>query len=111
MDSTGVGDVPLDSMRAVYPKTQGYVIGSNQAKVALIQKLQLAMERGDITYPDHPTLLHELEMYGYEMSSTGKMIFGAPSNFNDDHVIALALANWQLHAEPQVYRFRSVKGI
>lgn len=111
MDSTGVGDVPLDSMSAVYPHTEGYQISNNAAKVALIQKLQFAMERGDIKYPKNKVLINELQTYGYTMSSTGKFIFGAPTGYHDDCVISLALTNWKLSETPLVYRYRSVRGV
>lgn len=117
MDATGVGDVPLDSVKAVYPHCEGYVIGNNQAKVALIQKLQFALENSQISMPpasshrNAATLEHELQMYSYEMSSTGKFLYSAPEGYYDDCVISTALANWVLQAEPMVYRARQARGI
>lgn len=117
MDATGVGDVPFDSMRAVYPHVEGYTIGNNAAKVALIQKLQFALENQQIQLPaptahaHAATLEHELRTYEYEMSSTGKFLFGAPEGYFDDCVISCALANWILQQELLQYRVRSVRGL
>jgi phage FluMu gp28-like protein len=118
MDATGVGDVPLDAIQATYPHCQGYVIGNNTSKVQLIQKLQLAIERRDIILPrpgpgatNANVLQHELEMYSYEISTTGKWIFSAPEGYHDDCVVALALANWTAQEEPLIYRSTQVRGI
>lgn len=117
MDATGVGDVPYDSMRAVYPHCEGYTIGNNAAKVALIQKLQFALENEQLRLPSPSlhslagTLEHELSIYEYEMSSTGKFLFSAPEGYYDDCVISLALANWILQQDPIVYRARNVRGV
>jgi len=116
MDSTGVGDVPFDQLRSVYAHVNGYVIGNNAAKVALIQKLQLAFERStdekqEITIPNDPTFRREFEMYGYEMSATGKFQFSAPEGYHDDFVISTALAYWGCAEQPFVYKARSIRGI
>ena len=117
MDSTGLGDVPFDAMGAVYPHVHGYTIGNNAAKVALIQKLQLAFERQEMVLPppsaseEAGVLEHELSMYAYTMSSTGKLIFSAPEGYHDDTVIALALANWQASEDPIIYRFSQHRGV
>jgi phage FluMu gp28-like protein len=123
IDATGVGDVPYDSIRAVYPHVYGYNIFNNAEKVALIQKLQFQFERGEISIP-HPdkqsraeyraiaeVLEHELQMYGYTMSQQGKFQFSAPEGYHDDCVISLALANWMATEEPFVYKARQVAGV
>lgn len=115
MDSTGVGDVPFDTTRAVYPHVNGYNIFNNEAKVKLIQKLQFAFDKSDdvkqeIKIPNDPIFRGELETYGYEMSTTGKYLFSAPEGYHDDVVIALALAYWGCAVEPFRYRARSVRG-
>lgn len=116
-DSTGVGDVPHDMLRAVYPWVDGYSIFNNDPKVALIQAMQFALERSEIRLP-HPkshanaaTLDHEMRMYGYEMSTTGKFLFSAPEGYHDDCVIAASLANWKLREEPTMYRTSKKRGV
>jgi hypothetical protein len=117
MDSTGVGDVPFDMMRAVYPYVEGYSIFNNEPKVQLIQAMQFALERSEIKLPypkahnNAATLDHEMRMYGYEMSATGKFLFSAPEGYHDDCVIAAALANWKLREQPTVYRATKRRGV
>lgn len=114
MDSTGVGDVPFDSMKASYPFTDAYNLFNNAQKVALIQNLQFAFEKQQLALPvsgdgNGDILRRELEIYGYTMSSTGKFLFSAPLGYHDDTVMALALAYWESCTEPLAYRFRQVR--
>jgi hypothetical protein len=123
MDATGVGDVPYDSVRAVYPHVIPYKISGNNEKLQLIQKLQFAFERGEIGIPNPPlqaradqravaeVLMHELNAYSYDLTPSGKYAFSAPVGQHDDTVIALALANWQAGITPQGYTFRQRAGI
>lgn len=117
MDSTGIGDVIFDTVKSVYPASEGYQISNNQAKVPLIQKLQLAFERSEIKIP--PTsadplakaLHHELQMFSYSISTQGKFIYSAPEGYQDDMVMALALCWWKTDATPFIYRFKNLRGV
>jgi hypothetical protein len=124
MDSTGVGDVPFDTMRSVYPFTYGYSISTNERKKQLVQKLQFAIERKEIGIPDpqihrdqaqrkqlSDTLIEELQMYSYRVTGMGVMQFSAPEGRHDDMVISLALANWIMCEQPQHMRARQVAGV
>jgi hypothetical protein len=123
IDSTGVGDVPYDNIKAVYPHVYGYSMFNNAEKTALIQRLQFAFERGEIGIPKPAdqsraefralaeVLEHEIQMYGFTMSMQGKFIFNAPEGYHDDCVIALALCNWMVTEEPFIYKVRQVPGV
>jgi hypothetical protein len=63
-------------------------------KPPLIDALALAIERQDISYPDDPILIKELEAYESEQLPSGGTRYSAPRGMTDDHVISLALANW-----------------
>jgi hypothetical protein len=128
MDSTGVGDVPFDTIGSVYPNVEGYNIYNNEPKVRLVQTLQLALERGEVILPvtkgyshdDDPTdskaelgqtLEHELMMYSSNVTVTGKIQYGAPEGYHDDCVIALALATFKVSEAPFTYEFGNVRGL
>jgi hypothetical protein len=117
MDSTGVGDVPYDMIRAVYADAEGYSISNNIAKVPLIQKLQVAFERAEIQLPLFATneltrlLQRELEVFGYRISTQGKWIYGAPQGQHDDMVMSLALCWWNVSTAPFIYRHKLVRGV
>jgi hypothetical protein len=127
MDSTGAGDVPFDAMKAIYPFVEGFSIYNNEPKVRLIQRLQMAFERGEIQIPmssgydvrEDPdgrlaemgqAVEGELQMYNSTVTRTGKFQYAAPDGYHDDCVIALALAVWKASEEPLVYVFDNVAG-
>lgn len=128
MDSTGVGDVPFDAIGSIYPLVEGYNIYNNEPKVRLIQNLQLALERAEVVLPvtkgyshdDDPEgqlaqlgndLEHELLMYSSNVTTTGKVQYGAPEGYHDDCVIALALATFKVTEAPFAYEFGTVRGV
>jgi hypothetical protein len=94
IDSTGIGDPIYDDLQRVMDdKIQGYKITSTSKK-ELIEGLSLAIQNGQIFYPDIPELISELEMYEYDVKASGAVTYSAPDSFHDDCVIAIALA-WQ----------------
>lgn len=69
---------------------------SARRKRTLVENLISAFENGEITLPDSANqLLNELEVFEYDMTSSGNVSYHAPSGFHDDCVDALALANQQ----------------
>jgi hypothetical protein len=104
IDSTGIGDPLYDEFRRkdaasgleLTANVEGYKLKSNAAKAELIENLSMMIEQRQVTYPAIPELLTELKMYGWKKSKGGTMIYDAPSGYNDDCVIALALAAWQM---------------
>ena len=99
MDSTGVGDPIYEDLFKVLPmQIWGYKF-TNDSKTNLITNLQMAFEKGEISFPEIKILVDELEAFAYEMLTSGKFRFNAPEGYHDDTVISLGLANWsQQHA-------------
>lgn len=111
VDSTGIGDPIEEDLRKAngnlnqfnpnYIYVEGFKF-TNISKNQLISNLQLAFETGNITFPDIPVLIQELENFEYEILPSGNFKYGAPTG-HDDTVIALALANWGFtHPGPQL---------
>ena len=118
VDETGIGKPVLDNLRVSLgrprtdtkpdrrgglrrraPRVDGLVFTS-QSKQDVIQKLQLDIERARIRIPAaFEVLVNELELYGYEMTRTGRISYGAPEGHHDDTVIALALAAYAIPRE------------
>jgi hypothetical protein len=111
IDSTGIGDPIVETLRNGGVPVEPYKISSNIAKRQLIEKTRVAIERGKISYPQIIPLLHELEHYSMEITPTGVVRYSAPDHEHDDCVIALCLATWLADTEPFVYKFSSRKGI
>lgn len=92
IDATGIGDPFVQEMQRQGANVVPYAISSNEKKRVLINNLKLRIEQKQLTIPDEPILIRELEAYNYELLDSGKIKFGAPSGFHDDSVISLALA-------------------
>ncbi len=90
IDSSGVGDPVLEELQSV--GAEGYVFTA-KSKVQLVQRLQAAIENGDVKYPYIEELVKELQYFEYELTRTG-VKYEARSGFHDDCVMALALAVW-----------------
>lgn len=91
IDSTGVGDPVYDTLKTAGARIDGYKF-TNPSKEALVRGLMIALENNEITYPEIPELINELEAFEYTQGNTGIMRYNAPTGFHDDCVIALALA-------------------
>lgn len=110
MDGTGLGDPIVEEIQSAGVRVVPFKI-SPKSKQPLIDALRLNMEQGNISYPEIPMLLKELEVYEYSVTNSGNITFSAPSGKKDDCVIALALANQGIDQEPWVYRYTKQRGI
>lgn len=93
LDSTGVGDPILESVKATGLNVEGYQF-TNTSKQQLIEHLAVLIEKQEISFPNIKVLINELMSYQYEITRAGNMRYNAPSGAHDDTVIALALAAW-----------------
>lgn len=96
IDSTGVGDPIYDDLVSIGMKITSFKFTS-ASKTNLVQSLALAIENQTIKFPAIQPLIAELEIFGFEMSPSGKITYNAPSGMHDDCVISLALANYLLN--------------
>lgn len=111
MDSTGLGDVIEEDLRASGLPIEGYLIHGSRPKQQLIDKLRVNIEFTRITYPEIRTLIRELEAYEFDITSSGNVKYSAPSGKHDDCCVALALANWVCDRVPFKYSARQVRGV
>ena len=95
IDSTGVGDPIVEDLQKRGLNVRGVNLGG-VTKDHLITNLALMIEQGKIRFPRIPELIEELQMYGYEVTKSGRTRYSAPDGRHDDCVIALALAAWEL---------------
>ena len=54
------------------------------------------MQNKEIALPVDEDLIHEFNIYEYEMSDTGTFRYGAPHGHHDDIVTSVALVAWGL---------------
>lgn len=93
VDSTGIGDPIHERLRKAGLRVYGYTL-TNASKEALIDKLAIAIEKGEVRLMDVEVQTNELLAYQYELTPSRNVRMGAPDGMHDDTVIALALANW-----------------
>lgn len=91
MDSTGVGDPIFEDLQRSGLNIEGFRF-TNDSKKRIIEGLSIAIEQGRISFPDIPELIHELRIFGYNVTASGNVTYAAPGSYHDDTVISLALA-------------------
>ena len=101
-DSTGLGDPVISDLKDMGLSVEGYSF-SNKSKVQLMDRLIIAVEQGEVTFPDIPELISELELFEYDFTSTS-IKYSAPEGFHDDFVISLGLALNMASRRPLIYR-------
>lgn len=88
-DSTGIGDVVIDSIQSLNTPMTPYHF-SPKSKQELMQRLAVAIQTKAVRFPQG-VVSSELETFGYEYSAHG-VRYSAPEGLHDDCVMALALA-------------------
>lgn len=88
-----IGDPLLERLkRELEIPVQGFQT-TGPSKGQIVEDLTLCIEQQDVTYPDIPQLVNELEAYEYTMTRAGNITYSAPTRFHDDCVMSLAFAN------------------
>jgi hypothetical protein len=89
IDSTGVGDSPVEALQLSGMNVQGFKFTST-SKQQLMVDLQSAIQQRIIGYPEG-VIVDELNSYEFSYGQNG-VKYSAPSGQHDDCVCALALA-------------------
>jgi len=100
IDSTSVGEPIFDDLNREGLFIDDYRF-TNKSKKELIEKLSIFIEQKRIYIPPEQVLVDELHSFGYKLSDSGNVIYGAPEGLHDDAVISLALAVWGLQGQPR----------
>jgi hypothetical protein len=90
LDATRDNKIVADLEAAGVPVEPVSFGGGTQQQ--LIEDLVTTVEQGGLTLPDMDPLVHELQVFEFETTSSGNVRYGAPAGFKDDCVDALALA-------------------
>jgi hypothetical protein len=101
IDSTGVGE-PLfeDLVRSGVP-VEPFKF-TNSSKKELIEKLAIWIEQEKMKMLNDEDTIREFNNFTYDISSTGKIRYNAPTGFHDDIVMSHGLAIWQLYEAVKV---------
>jgi hypothetical protein len=97
MDATGVGDPLMERLQEADLSVDG-VVFTNPRKQTMVEKLQLAIEHQQTSLPNIAIIIAELKAYGYKITASRHIIYGAPDSqedgvkMHDDCVSAYMLA-------------------
>lgn len=92
-ECNGLGKPLCDNLKAKIkkiPLIEWYT--TNQNKIELINKLQVAFEQKKIKILDDEALIAELSMFEAKVNAKGTVQYGAPVGANDDRVLSLLFA-------------------
>lgn len=93
VEKNSIGSVYLSALkRKVKNELVKEFQTTNDSKRRIIEQLILAFSQRSIKIPDSERLLNQLQHYAAEKTNTGKLTYNGTDGFNDDGVIALALA-------------------
>jgi len=92
VDATGLGDPNIEELVRDGLLVEGFVF-TNQTKRELIERLVVALEKKQISFPEEGTgtLIGELESFEYQTTAFGNITYSAPDGYKDDAVLSLAL--------------------
>jgi hypothetical protein len=82
LDSTGVGDPIVEELQRTGSNFQGYKF-SQQSKQKLMEGLAVAIQSGEVQYPDGSNRFLSLRSFEYEYARTG-VRYSAPEGQHDD---------------------------
>jgi hypothetical protein len=95
LDSTGIGDVVYDDLMDAGVGVEPYKF-TNVTKNLLITNVMRTLDNQLVFLPNDPDLVHEFEVFEYNISDRGIVTYGAPKPDHDDIVISVALGIWGL---------------
>jgi len=95
IDATGIGDPIADDLMRASVAVEPIKI-TEQTKKDLVEKTSIWIEQKKIQMLPIEETKFEFENFSYEIGPTGRIRYGAPEGYNDDIVIAHALAVWSL---------------
>lgn len=90
VDSTGIGDEIVEDLVRYSPNFEGLKF-TQHSKQQLMEGLAVAIQSGLIRVPQG-VIIEELNEFEFQYTRTGGVRYSAPAGFNDDCVVALALA-------------------
>lgn len=105
VDASGVGDPIYEDLRRAGLNVEGYKFTADSKK-KLIETLMIGFDQQKLSILDEGVQRNELEIFEYQIGSSGMVHYSAPEGYHDDCVISLALAYWLIggpRVEPRIW--------
>jgi len=94
VELNSIGDVIFENIKKVWNDVEGFYT-TNATKKDIVENLIMDFNMKAINIPDDKDLIFELEVFEMTYSAVNRSVrYAARPPFNDDIVIALALADW-----------------
>ncbi len=93
VDATGLGDPNIEELIRDGVWVEPFIF-SAPSKRELVERLVVAIEKCEISYPDIPQLLTELDAYEFDTTASGNIVYQPAEGFTDDAVMSLGLGLW-----------------
>lgn len=90
-EANSIGQPNIEALQNAGLYVQPFIT-TNATKASIIQALELAFERGEITLLDDEVQVNELIAYQADKLPSGLMRYGSPEGLHDDCVMALAIS-------------------
>jgi hypothetical protein len=91
-ERNSIGDPNIEALQREGLPVQGFTT-TNSTKAQIVEELSLAFETRQITLPNNPQIISELQAFEMDRLPSGLVRYGAAAGMHDDSVISLALAN------------------
>lgn len=93
VEVNSIGDVIYEQIKAQYNQAYPFVTTS-KSKQDIVEGLQVSIQNGEFTIPNHEWLKREFEVFTYEYSPKTRTIkYSAPQGMHDDGVMSCCLSN------------------
>ena len=95
LDSTGLGEPIYEDLQRAGVPVEPFKF-TNESKKQLVEKLSVFIEQKKLKMLANEDTIREFNNFTYDISSSGKIRYEAPTGQHDDIVMSHALAVWQL---------------
>jgi hypothetical protein len=96
-EENSAGDPVIEVMRVQKGMPVQPFVTSNSSKARIIQNLALKFEKKKIFALRDPELIRQLQAFTIDVTPSGKTRYAGTKGYNDDIVIAFAIANEAIH--------------
>lgn len=105
LDQTGVGEAPVEDVKAFLRSADGIIL-TGKTKLDLLSNLRRLMEQGRLIIPLDQSLIAQINGQQCEMMKSDQLRFSHPARGHDDQLWALALAAWCATTTPARPKFK-----
>ncbi len=108
-EENSAGDPVIEVMQVQKKLPVRPFVTTNSSKARIIQNLALKFEKKRIFAMRDPELIRQLQAFTIDVTPSGKTKYGGTRGYNDDMVVAFAIANEAINELTHVFSSRIPK--